>query len=138
MTDALNGAGIIETILDQDDAEIAEIADAEIARLAYAIDLISHRCPELGPADLALLGYSDEPLSEDELIPVEIADRILNCVMALDGRMERLEAQVVSGSDLIASLWEAMADCTLPEKQSMLSRLEGLIEMEASSHATLQ
>ena len=137
MVDDLNGAGVVETILAHDDAEIAEIADAEIARDAYVTDLIAARCPELGPDDLALLGYSDEPMSEDEMIPAEIGAQILAVVEKLMDRMDRLE-EAMTGGDIIGNVWTQMADCTLPEKQAMLQRLEILVESEAATHHSLQ
>jgi uncharacterized coiled-coil protein SlyX len=58
--------------------------------------------------------------------------RSRDVVMALDDRMAKLEATVLAGNDLIASLWTAME-----AKQATLERLEGLVEMEAATHEAL-
>ena len=109
---------------------------AEIARADYILDLIAARCgDEVSADDLALLAERDEPI--EETIPLEVASQILSVVDQLMTRMERLEASVLSGNDLIASLWRAMADYTIDQKTAMLQRLELLVVSEAASHQTL-
>ena len=104
-------------------------------RADYVLALITARCPELTDEDLAVLSQP-EPLGEP-LTP-EIADEILNVVLALDDRMAKLEAKVPNSADIVATVWDAMRDFTLREKQAMLDKLEGLVGMEEASHSPIQ
>ena len=68
----------------------------------------------------------------------EIGAEIMLVLEAIEARMSALEAKVLSGNDLISSLWRAMQDFTLETKQAMLQRLEILVESEAATHHPLQ
>ena len=52
--------------------------------------------------------------------------------------MAKLEASVLTGSDLIETLWREMADYTLDQKTAMLQRLELLVVSETATHHRLQ
>ena len=55
-------------------------------RAAYARRLILHRCPEIGPADLAALAQP-----QSDTLPVMIAAEVLEVIDALESRMTELE-----------------------------------------------
>jgi hypothetical protein len=57
--------------------------------------MISHRCPELLPADLALI--ADAPVDSDDRLPMAIGEQILDVVLALEDRMTALEQAVRGG-----------------------------------------
>lgn len=121
-------------LLDLDDAERG-VAEREISRDAYVLDLIAARCPEITADDLAVLSQPDEPLAEQ--IPLEVGAQILEVVDHLMARMERLEAKVPNSADIVNSVWQAMIDYPVEAKVAMLRKLELLVESEASTHHTL-
>jgi|HubBroStandDraft_6_1064221.scaffolds.fasta_scaffold3441979_1 hypothetical protein len=61
-------------------------------RIAYIRALINHRCPELGPADLALI--ADAPPDSDDRLPMAIGLQILQVVEALADKLDGLEREV--------------------------------------------
>ena len=70
-------------------------------RLAYVIDLVRHRCPELGPEDLALLAPSDDP---EEMLPASIVLQIVEVVDRMSERMDRYEAKFAAAEPIPARL----------------------------------
>ena len=136
MTDDPNGADVSDIILDLDDAGIEELADREIARADYVLNLIAARCgDEITDEDLALLAERDEPV--EDTIPLEVGAQILEIVDQLMTRMDRLEASVPNSADIVNTVWQAMIDYPLEAKQAMLHKLELLVESEASTHHRL-
>jgi hypothetical protein len=64
----------------------------EAGRAAYVRALILARCPELSERDLALL--ADAPSDLDAGIPVNIADQIMDVLLAFEERLDRIERAV--------------------------------------------
>jgi hypothetical protein len=57
--------------------------------------VVLHRCPEIGPADLALMAA--EP---DDTLPRQIAEQILTVLDGMEAKLDQLaEAVDVNGSD---------------------------------------
>jgi hypothetical protein len=65
-------------------------------RLAYLHTVVLHRCPEIGPADLASIGARFQP---DDTLPTEIAEQILTVLDVLQDRLDELTAIVWSDDD---------------------------------------
>ena len=59
-------------------------------RLAYVIDLVRHRCPELGPADLALLVPPDDP---EEMLPASILQQVVEILDRMTARQDQIESR---------------------------------------------
>jgi hypothetical protein len=59
-------------------------------RLTYIRAVVSHRCPELGPDDLALIGGA----APDDMLPPSIGLQIMEVVEALADRVDGLERAV--------------------------------------------
>jgi hypothetical protein len=59
-----------------------------LATLPYARNLISHRCPELSDADLALITQPAEPSAE--MLPVEIGRDIMTVLAAMEAKLDWL------------------------------------------------
>jgi hypothetical protein len=74
-------------------AALPKVDEADDDRAAYVRALIASRCPELGPADLATLAVRPDP---DAGIPPEIADQIMDVLLAFEARLERIENAVRS------------------------------------------
>jgi hypothetical protein len=65
-------------------------------RAAYIRALVSHRCPEIGPADLALITQRAGAPAEPDL-PVEIGEQILDVLAEMGDRLDRIVG--VNGED---------------------------------------
>jgi hypothetical protein len=70
-------------------------------RRAYVIDMIRHRCPELGPDDLALLSPRDDP---EEMLPASIVLQIVEVVDRMSERLAGFERQFAAAEPLPARL----------------------------------
>jgi hypothetical protein len=65
---------------------------------AYVRAVIAHRCPELGPADLALITHPD-PVRVEPDLPVEIGEAILDVVTSMEAKLDRLADAVGVNKD---------------------------------------
>jgi hypothetical protein len=67
-------------------------------RAAYVRAMILARCPELGPADLALIGtlHPGPPTAEPDL-PMEIGRDIMAVLAAMDERLDDLVEAIGDG-----------------------------------------
>ena len=72
-------------------------------RTAYVIDMIRHRCPELGPDDLALLAPPEDP----DAIPGHIAMQIMTVLDRMSERMDGYEAKFAGAEPIPAVSDEA-------------------------------
>jgi hypothetical protein len=66
-------------------------------RLAYVIDLVRHRCPELGRDDLALLA---PPEDTEEMIPGRIVMQVMEVIDRMTERQDRFEAQLAAAEPI--------------------------------------
>ena len=71
-------------------------------------------------------------------MPVAVLDQVVDIMMAIEARMERLEAKLQTSADIIGNVWREMQDHPIKRRSPMLRKLELLVESEVSSHATLQ
>jgi hypothetical protein len=104
-------------------------------RLAYLRAVVSHRCPELTDADLALMAA--EP---DGALPLEVAEQILTVIDALQDRWEALAEslrQKPPAKTVIGACRQAMIDLDVDAKADVVNQLHGWIELERSTHESL-
>jgi hypothetical protein len=72
-------------------------------RAAYIRALVAHRCPEIGPADVALIGTihpgapTADTASVEALLPVEIGEQIMDAIAALEEKLDQLVEAVGDG-----------------------------------------
>ncbi len=62
-------------------------------RLNYIRALIGHRCPELGPDDLALLAPPEDP---EEMLPASILQQVVEILDRMTARQDQIEARFAS------------------------------------------
>lgn len=74
------------------------MTDDDRARLAYVIALVANRCPELGPADFALLA----PPEDTEMVPASIFGQVLEVLDQMIARQDRFEANLAAAEPLPA------------------------------------
>ena len=98
--------------------------------------IIKARCGDvLSADDLAMLSQPEETVGEADTLPIEIADQILDVVMALDDRMAKLDAVFRAGNDdPLASCRRALADMTVEDKVIVADQLRGWVEAERGTH----
>lgn len=71
-------------------------------RAAYIRALVAHRCPEIGPADLAAIAAGSQPdaiASTEAVMPVEIGDLIIDAIVALEEKVDWLADAVGVNKD---------------------------------------
>jgi hypothetical protein len=76
-------------------------------RLAYVVDLIRHRCPELSEAEVAkfLAGFNSAPDDDrEEMLPASIVGQIMQVLDRMIERQDRMEAQLAPAEPIPARL----------------------------------
>jgi hypothetical protein len=71
-------------------------------RAAYVRALLAHRCPELGPADLALIGTIHPGGPSAEMLPVEIGEQIMDAIAAVDAKLDAMTEAIGEDDDDLA------------------------------------
>jgi hypothetical protein len=68
-------------------------------RAAYIRALVAHRCEEIGPADLALIGTIHPAGPSAEMLPVEIGEQIIDAIAAMGAKLDALAEAVALGAN---------------------------------------
>ena len=79
----------------------------------YLNRVIAHRVPELSENDLAAAASQPAPSDDDTVVPVEVLDQVLDLIIALEGRMSKLEEEARaqrSDSDPVGACRRALVD----------------------------
>src|SRR5271168_4563290 len=107
---------------------------ADRDRLAYIRAVVLHRCPEIGPADIAMLA-----IQPDDTLPLAAADQIVEVIGLMETRLESLIARqsLPPPETVVEAFRQAMIDMTLPEKVAVVDQLTGWIELERSTYESL-
>ena len=66
-------------------------------RAAYVRALVAHRCPEIGPADLALITTTYPAAPSAEMLPVEIGRDIMSVLEAMESKLDQLVEAIGDG-----------------------------------------
>lgn len=108
-------------------------------RADYFDRLIAHRCPEIGPADLASAEAASQPApSDDMVVPVEVLDQVLDVVIALEERMNALEATLGVGADPVDACRRALIDLRVEDKRLALIEVDKWVSLEEAGTETRQ
>jgi hypothetical protein len=91
---------------DRDVIDIAIPANPSTAQghLDWVRDLIAHRAPEIDASDIADAFRGDNPGDDDEPdagagIWLEVAERVIDAIQALEERLDRLERTINAGDE---------------------------------------
>jgi hypothetical protein len=66
-------------------------------RAAYIRALVAHRCEEIGPADLALIGTIHPGATAEPDLPVEIGRDIMSVLAAMEFKLDALVEAIGDG-----------------------------------------
>jgi hypothetical protein len=68
-------------------------------RADYVRALVAHRCEEIGPDDLALIGTIHPGAPSRETLPLEIGEQIMDAIAALENKLDWLAEAVGLNKD---------------------------------------
>ena len=77
------------------DPSIADSPDHD--RAEYIRALVAHRCPEIEPADLALIGTIQPAAPSAEMLPDKIGRDIMSVLEAMEFKLDQLVEAIGDG-----------------------------------------